>query len=180
MPSFNSLRELLIVSLREYLETSKLALSYRKDASWQSDGCLGFASGVLLMCVVDTLGSFMRGTDVEISIDGQPRKIDGEGFKHFFVLNHADTFAQHLSHAEIKGIYDTYRSPLSHNAAVANDRGFVFDPENHEPFPMVRNRRAVNLPVLHNLCCTSAEWLIKKEGLETSRAAQILLLRTGA
>jgi hypothetical protein len=38
MPVFESLPELLAVSLREYLESLKLALEYQKDETWKGPG----------------------------------------------------------------------------------------------------------------------------------------------
>ena len=179
MPVFESLPELLAASLREYIESSKLALEYQKDETWKGAGCLGFASALLLMSVVDTIGSYLRRSDVTVEIDGVSRRIDGDGFKHFFVLNVPDAFGQSLSHAEIKQLYDTYRSPLSHNAAIAFSNALIADGSSEVPFPIVNGRRVVNLVPLHNLCCKAAAWLLGTCDVQSSHAAEILRLRSG-
>jgi hypothetical protein len=125
------------------------------------------------MSVVDTVGSYLRRSDVTVEIDGVSRRIDGDTFKHFFVLNVPDAFGQSLSHAEIKQLYDTYRSPLSHNAAIAFSNALIADGSSEVPFPIV------NLVPLHNLCCKAAAWLLGTCDVQSSHAAEILRLRSG-
>jgi hypothetical protein len=71
-------------SLDETLFAAKMCVEYRKtDAIWgefQSNGCLGFPSAVLLFSIIDTIGSYYRKTvDFKIIIDGKSEMIDLEG-----------------------------------------------------------------------------------------------------
>lgn len=174
MATYNSLAEVLRSSLVEYLTASKLALEYRKKSPWPEDGCLGFASGVLLMCVIDALGSYFAHGAQRFVIDGKARAIDGQASKHFFVLNHDVMFKQGLSGKAIERIYDVYRNLLAHNAAIASSNPLIFAPACPEAFPVVNGERCLNLPVLHNLSCAAVGVFLETVDPHRSHAAKLL------
>src|ERR1700730_10189014 len=92
----------------------------------------GLPAAALLFAVADSIGSYYRGNQsFSVTIDGMQRKIDGEGFKHFFILN-SPFYGQTLSEREIQAVYASYRNPLTHNGAlvpgVLLNKGDVADP----------------------------------------------------
>jgi hypothetical protein len=142
------LKSLLRESVREYLEVAEYCLSYRKDAAWDPDqrgGCLGYPAAVMLFSIVDTIGSFHRGsTAVPIVVDRKNVGIRKEGFQHFFILN-SKYYGQHLTERTIKLIYDNFRNLLMHNASLAPDHVLLYEPKRSDPFPVVDSKQGVNL-----------------------------------
>ena len=55
-----------------------------------------------------------------VKIDGADCHIDGDGAKHFYILNSC-YYNQQLSRRQIEKFYDYYRCLLAHNASIAND-----------------------------------------------------------
>jgi hypothetical protein len=181
MAGHDNLTSFVASSLLEYLVASKLALEFVKGENWHPedrDGCLGTPSALVLLCVVDAIGSYLRyGPDI-VLIDGKQRTIDGEHSKHFFVLNHQDYFAQTLSLTEIESIYE-YRNLLAHNAATAAGRPLLFHPREPEVFPVYEDQRAINLPAFHNRACVAVEKLLSRGNLiEESHAAKNIRLKS--
>jgi hypothetical protein len=181
MAGHESLTSFVAASLLEYLVASKLCLEFQKEgASWHSEdqgGCLGTSSALLLLCVVDTIGSYLRYGPSTVMIDGKKRKIDGEKSKHFFVLNLPEYYGQNLSSVEIESIYE-YRNLLAHNAATAEGRPLLFYPNESEIFPFHENRRAINLPAFHNRSCDAVERLLSSGKLiEESHTAKNIRLK---
>src|ERR1700674_2735533 len=124
MAGHDSLTSFVATLLLEYLLASKLSLDYVKDEIWHPEdrgGPLGTPSALILLCVVDAIGGYLRYGPSVALIDGKQRKIDGEKSKHFFVLNLPEYFGQSLSLAEIESTYE-YRNLLAHNAALAAGR----------------------------------------------------------
>src|SRR6267142_1660006 len=111
------LKSLLRESVREYLEVAEYCVSYRKDARWgtaQVGGCLGYPGAVMLFSIVDTIGSFHRGsTGISVVVDGKAVEIRKKGFQHFFILN-SDYYGQHLDERTIKRLYNNFRNLLMH------------------------------------------------------------------
>src|SRR5207247_1541205 len=97
MAGHDSLMSFVATSLLEYLVASKLALEHVKDESWHPEdrgGPLGTPSALILLCIVDTIGGYLRYGPSLIQIDGKQRKIDGAKSKHFFVLNLSEYYGQ--------------------------------------------------------------------------------------
>jgi hypothetical protein len=181
MAGHDSLTSFVATSLLEYLVLSRLALEHVKDESWHPEdrgGPLGTASALVLLCVVDAIGGYLRyGSSVAV-IDGKQRKIDGEKSKHFFVLNVPEYYGQDLSLKEIESIYE-YRNLLAHNAALAAGRPLLFHPADPQIFPVFEDTRAINLPALHNQSTIAVARLLSAENLiEESHAAKNIRLKT--
>jgi hypothetical protein len=142
------LKSLLHESVREYLEVAEYCLAYRKDANWgaaEVGGCLGYPAAVMLFSVVDTIGSFHRGSAaISVVVDGRPVKIRKEGFQHFFILN-SDYYDLHLSELTIRRLYENFRNLLMHNASLAPNHALSYAPDGSEPFPVVNGKQRVNL-----------------------------------
>jgi len=63
MAGHDSLTSFVATSLLEYLASSRLALEHVKDESWHPEdrgGPLGTASALVLLCVVDAIGAYLR------------------------------------------------------------------------------------------------------------------------
>jgi hypothetical protein len=133
---------------------------------------LGFATALLLFCVVDAIGSYHRGSPTTFPVDGKPRVIDAPDFKHFFVLNGSEYYGQALGHSQIKELYDDYRSLLAHNATVAIGRTIIFDPGDDQIFPVRDSQLMVNLPAFHNRSIGAVENFLQRGLAETSQVAR--------
>ena len=133
---------------------------------------MGFATALLLFCVVDAIGSYHRGSPATFSVDGKQRVIDAADFRHFFVLNDPGYYGQALGHSQIKALYDDYRNLLAHNATVAVGRAIIFDTGDDQIFPVRGNQLMVNLPAFHNRSIGAVENFLCKGLAETSQIAR--------
>jgi predicted nucleotidyltransferase len=129
MAFHRNLVSLLGESLPEYVAVARLAI---ETPTATASSFHGFPAAALLFAVVDTLGSYYRGNqNFSVTVDGAPRSIDGDGYKHFFILN-SPYYDQTLTEREIKAIYDYFRNPLTHNGAIGPgvllNKGAVDDP----------------------------------------------------
>jgi hypothetical protein len=99
-------------AIPEYLTAARLCLDQRKS----DGGCLGYPGVLLLLCLVDAMGTYLRHQPVPL--DGKTDSI--KGGEPFRVLNHA-LFAQALTETQIKMVEARYRNPLAHDAMIATD-----------------------------------------------------------
>jgi hypothetical protein len=118
-------------SLPEYVAIARVAVETPTKGHTPSS-FHGYPAATLLFAVADSIGSYYRGhPKFVVEVDGVERRIDGDGFKHLFVLN-SELYGQRLSEREIKAVYDYYRNPLTHNSALAPgvllNKGSVDDP----------------------------------------------------
>ncbi len=109
----NSIKEMLKESLSEMIHVAEYCYETKKD----NGGCYGYPCSILLFSVLDTIGSFYKGKDYSITIDGKDKKIKNT-VQHFYILNSKDFYNQNLTEEEIKIIYDNYRSTLTHNSSM--------------------------------------------------------------
>jgi hypothetical protein len=118
-------------SLIESLEAAKFCANYRKtDEKWgeyQTGGCLGYPSAILLFSIIDSIGSYYRkNKDFKVIIDHEKYSIDGEGWEHFKILN-SKYFNQSLSLTFIKTLYQKYRNYVIHNSVLGRNAIMVMD-----------------------------------------------------
>jgi len=114
MAIHDSTHSLIHEALTEYLAIAEHCISTGKPTG----GCYGFPTTLLCFTIVDAIGSFYSGDKLfTINIDHKTRKIDGDSFKHYFILN-SDYYGQSLSEKEIRQLYEYYRCHLVHNAAL--------------------------------------------------------------
>ncbi len=105
MTIHQNLESMLHESLLEMLLAAKYCIEYQKDPKiWSASGCYGFPAALLLLSIVDSIGSYVEQGNVE---------------NHFKILNHQDYYGLDLSSKEIRIIYDKYRNLLSHNSLIA-------------------------------------------------------------
>jgi len=117
-------------ALTEYLAIAEHCISTGKPTG----GCYGFPTALLCFTIVDAIGSFYRGnTSFAINIDAKTRTINGDGFKHYYILN-SDYYGQSLSEKDIKRLYEYYRCLLVHNAALAPNCILNIGKETDSPF----------------------------------------------
>lgn len=112
-------------SLDETLEAAKFCSDYKKtDAKWgqfNTGGCLGYPSGVLLFSIIDTIGSYYRkNTTFQVEVDSKMQSINADGWEHFKILN-SKYFNQTLSSDFLKALYSKFRSSLTHNSVLGKD-----------------------------------------------------------
>lgn len=75
---------LLTESVSEYLHVVHECLTHQKPEG----GVYGFPAALLLLTILDTIGSFHKDDkSFTAAINGRNRSIDGDGFKHYFILN---------------------------------------------------------------------------------------------
>jgi hypothetical protein len=115
MAIHSTIAELVQSAMKEYLDIAHYCIMTGKPTG----GCFGFPAATLLLIIVDTIGSYYRGNTVfKIPIDGKDKTIDGNGNKHYRILNSQKYYNQRLSNDDIKRIYEYYRCLMTHNAAI--------------------------------------------------------------
>jgi len=122
------LKSLIRESLPEYLFVAEYCFRFRKDASWPQDqvgGCLGYPAAGILFSIVDTIGSFDRGSDLTFVVDDTVHQIKSDGFQHFFVLNSV-YYSQTLDEAEQRSCTTTFVA--FRFATSLSSRAFSFTP----------------------------------------------------
>ncbi len=127
-------------AIEEYLTASKSCLEHKK----QDGGCLGYPAVLLLLCIVDALGTYLRNEEVIIA--GRKQQIThGTPFR---VLNHP-LFTQDLTQAQIDRIAEASRNRLAHNALI--DVGVVLTPvETASAFNFSNNNDVcISVPTLY-------------------------------
>jgi hypothetical protein len=103
----------------EYLTAARNCIEFKKS----DGGCLGYPAALVLLCVVNALGTYLRNETV--TIEGKSQRITkGDPFR---VLNHP-LFAQNLRMTQIKRIEDAYRNRLAHNGFIAPGHGLTLAP----------------------------------------------------
>jgi hypothetical protein len=130
MAIHNSTHSLIHEALTEYLAIAEHCISTGKPTG----GCYGFPTALLCFTIVDAIGSFYRGdTSLTIKIDGETKTINGDGFKHYYILN-SDYYGQALNELDVKRLYEYYRCLLVHNAALAPNCVLAIGKETDPPF----------------------------------------------
>ena len=108
MAQHSSLEEMATAAIDEYFQAVAYCLSFRTA----DGGCLGFPAALLLFCITDALGNWLR-TD-KVMIDGRSQKIGNCPFR---VFNH-ECFGLQLTGKEISFLEKYYRNRLAHNALI--------------------------------------------------------------
>ncbi len=140
-------------SFPEMLFAAKQNINYIKQYPiWSSDeagGCLGYPAAVLLFCIVDAIGSYLKNnTSLDIVINKKSEIIDGTD-NHFRVLN-SKYFSQNLSGEHICNIYQ-YRNNLVHNLAMPEQYILQVGKENEPAFPFQSRKKGGRFPFVNLL-----------------------------
>jgi hypothetical protein len=114
----SSSTSLIQEAMTEYLDIAHHCITSGKP----SGGCFGFPAALLLFSIVDAIGSYYRGNSTfMVLVDGKSKSVDGDGSKHYRVLNSPNYYKMSLSEKDIERVYAYYRCLLAHNAAIPTD-----------------------------------------------------------
>lgn len=120
MATHSSLSALLKESIPEYLAIAEYCIYSRKDAEeFGNSGCYGYPAALLLLTIVDTIGSYV---------------LDGNTENHFRILKHKDYYNLNLTKDELNIVYMKHRCLLAHNAALSYNSGLSIGEINSQIF----------------------------------------------
>lgn len=129
-----NLQSMLHESLPEKLLVAKYCIEYKKEddpkIEWLTPGCYGYPAALLLLSIVDTIGSFIEEGNVE---------------KHFKILNNSKYYGLDLSKEELKIIYNKYRNLLSHHSLLSTDVGLRIGKKNNSVLEQDSSKYWLNL-----------------------------------
>ncbi len=153
-------------AIAEYLAASKICVEHEKE----DGGMLGYPAVLLLLCIVNALGTYLQKE--EVMIEGKKQPItSGEPFH---VLNHT-LLNQNLTRAQIKTIEAAFRNPLAHNALIHIGSGLT-PAKLGSPFKFSNDEVWISVPVLHNVAADAWEHFDKnkiKYAVETFRLGKL-------
>lgn len=113
--------DMLEVSLKELIITVDKCIKFKKsEQNWFdiAKGCLGYPASILLLTVVDTIGSVFEGVlDFKVKIDGNLKTITHNSYEHFYIFN-SQFYGREFTEDIIKEIYESYRCLLVHNSSL--------------------------------------------------------------
>ena len=102
-----SVPSMLQESLPEMLLVAKYCIEFRKNTPpWPAQGCYGYPAALLLLSIVDSIGSYVEQGNIE---------------NHFNILNNSEYYGLNLAEVEIHTLYKNYRNLLSHNSVIATN-----------------------------------------------------------
>ncbi len=91
-------------SLPEMLLVAKYCIEFRKDTNiWSAPGCYGYPAALILLSVVDSVGSYVELGNVR---------------NHFNILKNKTYYNLGLDDKTIDKLYDYYRNTLSHHSVL--------------------------------------------------------------
>lgn len=103
MAIHGTIPSMLQESIPEMLLVAKFCIEFSKDTNiWPAPGCYGYPAVILLLSIVDSIGSYVEQGTVE---------------NHFKVLNNKEYYSLYMGPDEIKIMYN-YRNLLSHNTVM--------------------------------------------------------------
>ncbi len=136
MAIHDSPQSMLYESLPEMLAIAEYCLTFSKDPEiWASPGCYGIPAALLLLSIVDSIGSYIR---------------DGDVFNHFAILNDKNYYNQNFSTEDLRILYN-YRNKLSHNSSMSMFVGLKNDPSSRIILEEISGRYWLNLTPFFNI-----------------------------
>lgn len=125
-------QSMLQESLVEMYLVAKYCIEFRKDTNiWSAPGCYGYPGALLLLSIVDSVGSYVIDTK--------------ETRPHFDILKHVDYYNLPISDNDIAAIYTKYRNLLTHNSVIATETMLNIGDHNDPVFETKDNRPYLNL-----------------------------------
>lgn len=125
-------QSMLQESLVEMYLVAKYCIEFRKDTNiWPASGCYGYPGALLLLSIVDSIGSYVIDTR--------------ETRPHFNILKHADYYNLSISDTDITAIYTEYRNLLTHNSVMAKEAVLDIGNRNNPVFETKNNKTYLNL-----------------------------------
>jgi hypothetical protein len=135
------LSTLAVEAIDEYLHIARQCAEQLKAGG----GIFGYPAALLLLCVVNALGTYLRNE--EVVIDGKKQRItEGEPFR---VLNHS-ILNQNLTMTQIKKIERAYRNQLAH-AALLEPGAWLTPQATSSPFMFSGDEVAISVPTLRQV-----------------------------
>ncbi len=113
-------------ALKEMIEVSEYCINFdkSKDFRWPNQaGCYGYPSAILLLCIVDSVGTLIEKGGDDIG-------------KHFQILNNPEYYNLKLSEVELRLIEKEYRNRLTHNSHMPP--GMMLYPGNNQDSVLVK------------------------------------------
>lgn len=172
-----------IEALSENIKVIYFCLHYNKsNEQLQTDftvPCLGYPASILLFSIIDTMGSFFRGSDSVIQVGSEFKKIETAS-DHFIILNHNILFNLNLSGKTIFDLYGTYRSKLTHNNSLPVNNFLIADSASDKIFSLNSNEEieVINLIALFKVVESATNifihWLRYGQWSEEHRLTQEL------
>lgn len=155
------IENLVFEALVENLLVSKYCLDFRKNPiEWGRPGCYGFPAAILLLSIVDMIGSYILG---------------GNTRNHFNILNRAEYYNLGLSTEEIKEVYEKYRCRLTHNGALPLGRLLDIGTSSSPILEKLGNNLKLNLISFWNKSYYCVEKFVRTESLSMSMTAKEIL-----
>lgn len=123
-------------SLPEMLLVAKYCIEFHKDTIiWPAPGCYGYPAALLLLSIVDSIGSYVEKGGVE---------------NHFRILKNSDYYGLNLSDDKLKIVYN-YRNLLSHNTVIATNVGLSIGSISDPVLQSQNGSHLLNLIPLYNV-----------------------------
>lgn len=111
MAIHSSKNSMIKEALQECIEVADFCIGFDKteDDRWKNTaGCYGYPAGLLLLSIVDAIGTeIMRGGD--------------DMSQHFKILNHNDYYNLELDDKALNALMKEYRNRLAHNAYIGEN-----------------------------------------------------------
>jgi hypothetical protein len=135
-------------SLPEMLLVAKYCIEYRKDSNiWPAPGCYGYPAALLLLSIVDSIGSYVEGGNVK---------------NHFKILNNSNYYGLDLTGKELDLIFDHYRNTLSHNSVVTPKVMLSIGTENGPVLQKYGGKYLLNLAPFYNVSVKAVKHFLNK------------------
>ncbi len=112
----NAIQDMIFMCLDESFEIAKYSISNLKV---DKSGCYGFPAAILLLSIVDSIGSYVVGKDKEVNVKN-----------HFEILEDKNYFDPPLNSKARDNIYTFFRCKLVHNATLCFHDSCVLLAEN--------------------------------------------------
>lgn len=149
MPVHNSPKSMIALSLKEILVSVDSMLKYKKEKKvWEHTGCLGYPATILLLSVVDAMGTHICKGSVE---------------NHFNILKDRKYFSDFEFHTkDVKAIYKGFRCKLVHNSLMYVN--FTLDIKSPNGTPIIWNddKPTLYLVDFNNLVKKAADKFLKQ------------------
>ncbi len=138
MAVHNDLQSMLTESLPEMLLVAKYCIEFHKDPElWGSPGCYGYPASLLLLSIVDSIGSHIYG---------------GNADKRFRILNDPKYFGLNLTPNEVSTIKEKYRDLLAHNSLLAANVELSSGNHSDPVLISMNGRYRLNIVPLYDAC----------------------------
>ncbi len=122
-------------NIRELIVAAEFCVNYRKKSEAWND-CkteinLGFPGAISLLMIIDIMGCHYRDKkNFKIIIDGKEKYINGDSYKHFYILN-SKLFDQNLTEDYIHKIHLKFKSYLLNDPIIGKD-SMIIAGDDHE------------------------------------------------